>query len=220
LAERQSRGRKQTRIDGGVNLQVEASIGSRAERRSGSGAAAEDGEAWSNSRGWWRGSRSAASIGGRGDGWSRSGSGFNPQTGGRPEQRGTARAEADGRTAAAESADGRTASWMPAARRRIPCSPCSLPPPLSSLFPPLSLPSRAEAMRRPAREYRHAISRARLLCSFSPARARRRRVFFNLFPARATALPSVWRPPDALATPWRARRRHTNDGRGGGDTPI
>ena len=40
----------------------------------------------SSSRGWWRGSRSAASIGGRGDGQNRSGSGFNPQTGGRPEQ--------------------------------------------------------------------------------------------------------------------------------------
>jgi len=75
-------------------------------------------------------------------------------------------------------------------------------------------------MRRLAREYRHAISRARPLCSISPALARRRRVFFNLFPARATVLPSVWRPPDALATPWRTRRRHTNDGRGGGDTPI
>ena len=45
MAERQSRGRKQPRIDGGVNLQVEASIGSRAERRSGSGAAVEDGGA-------------------------------------------------------------------------------------------------------------------------------------------------------------------------------
>ena len=106
MAERQSRGRKQPRIDGGVNLQVEASIGSRAERRSGSGAAAEDGEAWSNSRGWWRGSRSAASIGGRGDGRSRSGSGFNPQTGGQPEQRGTARAEADGRSRIGGRADG------------------------------------------------------------------------------------------------------------------
>ena len=144
----------------------------------------------------------------------------NRRKGRRAEQIRLGLQSSDWRSAGAESADGRTASWMPAARRRIPGSPCSLPPPLSSLFPPLSLPSRAEAMRRPAREYRHAISRARPLCSFSHTRARRRRVFFNLFPVRATALPSVWRPPDALAMPWRARRRHTNDRRGGGDAPI
>jgi len=124
---------------------------------------------------------------------------------------------ADGRSRIGGRADGELdAGGAPPNSRFVLFSP----PPLSSLFPPLSLPSRAEAMRRPAREYRHAISRARPLCSISPALARRRRVFFNLFPARATALPSVWRPPDALATPWRARRRHTNDGRGGGDAPI
>jgi len=133
--------------------------------------------------------------------------------GGRPEQRRTG-----GRPQQNRRTGGRRAGCR---RRAAEFQVCPVLSPLpSSLFPPLSLPSRAEAMRRPAREYRHAISRARPLCSFSPARARRRRVFFNLFPARATALPFVWRPPDALATPWRARRRHTNDERGGGDAPI
>ena len=87
----------------------------------------------------------------------------------------------------------------------------SLPPP-SSLFPPLSLspfPRCSDAAAR-AREYRRAISR------LFPARARGRRVFSR---ARVR-LPLVWRPPDALATPWPARQCHTHEGRGEGDAPI
>jgi len=126
--------------------------------------------------------------------------------GGRPEQR---------RTAGAESADGRTASWMPAARCRIPGSPCSPPSPLFSLSS--ALPSRAEAMRRPAREYRHAISRARPLCSISPARKAPARFFQPFSRARdrlTLRVASSRRLSDALAreaTPyerraWRRRR--------------
>ena len=99
MAERQSRGRKQPRIDGGVNLQVEASIGSRAERRSGSGAAAEDGGAGADlqrqsAEGATGGAdRARASIRRLADGRSR---------GGRPEQRRTGGRRAGCRRRAAE----------------------------------------------------------------------------------------------------------------------
>ena len=99
MAERQSRGRKQPRIDGGVNLQVEASIGSRAERRSGSGAAVEDGGAGADlqrqsAEGATGGAdRARASIRRRADGRSR---------GGRPEQRRTGGRRAGCRRRAAE----------------------------------------------------------------------------------------------------------------------
>ena len=91
MAERQSRGRKQPRIDGGVNLQVEASIGSRAERKSGSGAAAEDGGAGADLQrqsvegATSRADRARASIRRRADGRSR-GRPEQRRTGGRPEQ--------------------------------------------------------------------------------------------------------------------------------------
>ena len=92
MAERQSRGRKQPRIDGGVNLQVEASIDSRAERRSGSGAAVEDGGAGADlqrqsTEGVTGGAdRARASIRRRADGRSRGGRPEQRLTGGRPEQ--------------------------------------------------------------------------------------------------------------------------------------
>ena len=95
---------------------------------------------------------------------------------------------------------------MPAARSRIPCLRCpSLSPPLLS-FLCSPLPSPAEVMRRPTREYRRAISCAHpFLCVIFPVCDR---------------LPLVWRPPDALVIPWRERRRHTNRGCGGEDAPI
>jgi len=161
-----------------------------------------------------------ASIGGQDDGQITGRLGLQSQTGGRTadgRSRGRGAAEsADGRSRLAESADGRTADEAGAAgcRRAPPDSrspPCSLslPPLLSFLLSLSPFPRCSDAAAR-AREYRRAISR------LFPARARGRRVFSR---ARVR-LPLVWRPPDALATPWRARRRHTHQSRGEGDAPI
>ena len=141
-----------------------------------------------------------ASIGGQDDGQSTGRLGLQSQTGGRTadgRSRGRGAAEsADGRSRLAESADGRTADEAGAAgcRRAPPDSrspPCSLslPPLLSFLFS-LSLPSRAAAMRRPARG-----SIGGRFPAFS-LRAQGDGAFFS---AHASAFRSCGVPP----TPWR-----------------
>ena len=96
---------------------------------------------------------------------------------------------------------------MPSAQilsRRPVLSP--LPSLLSFLLSP---PSCTAAMRQPARSI-GARFPARAACSFSPTRARRRRVFSSV----CVAFTRVQRPSDALAMPWRARRCHMHGSHG------
>ena len=80
----------------------------------------------------------------------------------------------------------------------------------------------SHALPLPSRARRSLTLLARKMPAFSPARAKGPAACLLFSPARTRngLGRSPWRPPDALATPFRARRRHTQERRGGQDASI